>query len=105
MHRLPPRVLQASGFAVASAVNGRAALRVLEELVVDVMVLDVRVPLLGGIGLLESLDNPPAAVIVSADPVDAATRTRLGPKVRAHLRKPFDPRALVDAVTAASARS
>ena len=96
-------VLQASGFAVASAVDGREAIRVLDELVVDVMVLDVRMPRLGGLALLELLDHPPVTVIVSADPVDASTRARLGAKVRRYLAKPFDPRDLVEAVAAASA--
>ncbi|HUO49245.1 MAG TPA: response regulator, partial [Acidimicrobiales bacterium] len=95
-------ILQGNGFAVASAVDGREAMLVLEELVVDVMVLDVRMPRLGGLALLELLDHPPATVVVSADPVDAATRARLGAKVHRYLAKPFDPRRLVEAVTAAS---
>jgi len=78
-------ILQAAGFAVASAVNGRDAIRLLEELEVDVMVLDVRMPELSGLALLEMLEAPPAAVIVSADPVDTSTRARLGSKVRAYL--------------------
>ncbi|HXX90873.1 MAG TPA: response regulator [Acidimicrobiales bacterium] len=91
-------ILRASGFAVAAVADGRDAARVLEELVVDVMVLDVRMPRLGGLELLEMLEEPPVAVIVSADPVDPPVRERLGTKVRAYLRKPYDPRDLVAAV-------
>ena len=95
-------VLQASGFAVASAVDGTEAYRVLEELFVDVMVLDIRMPKLDGPSLIESLADPPAAVIVSANTIDAHTRARLDGKVSAYLQKPFDPRDLVAAVERAS---
>jgi two-component system OmpR family response regulator len=94
-------VLQTHGFAVTAATDGRDALRLLDELAVDVIVLDMRMPHLCGVALLELLEDPPVAVVVSADPVDASVRRRLGAKVHDYLAKPFDPRALVAAVAAA----
>jgi CheY-like chemotaxis protein len=95
-------VLQTNGFAVTAACDGRDALAVLELLRVDVIVLDMRMPHLGGAALLELVEDPPVAVVVSADPVDAGLRRRLGSKVHDYLAKPFDPRALVAAVAAAT---
>ncbi len=48
-------VLEHSGFTVSEATNGLEALRKLEARSVDLIVLDVFMPELGGIGFLENL--------------------------------------------------
>jgi CheY-like chemotaxis protein len=96
-------ILRAGGYPVVAAHDGRAAAAILDELVIGVLVLDVRMPRLGGIDLLDRIPAPPPTLIVSADRVDEATRHRLGTKVRGYLQKPFSPVHLLAAVAAAYA--
>lgn len=54
---------------VAEAANGRQALEILESEPVDVLLTDIRMPLMDGLALLERLSrlpNPPASVVLSA---------------------------------------
>ncbi|MGA2521569.1 MAG: response regulator [Acidimicrobiales bacterium] len=94
-------ILRRAHHSVAEAENGERALECLEEMEVRVLVVDVRMPRLDGIGLLRLLEDPPPAILISAYVVDDDARRSLGTKVRAYLRKPFRPEHLLEAVTSA----
>jgi len=65
-------------------------------------VLDVRMPHRDGIEVLDALDEPPPVVLMSAYCLDPAERSRLGDKVDAFLKKPFEPLRLLEEVGAAA---
>lgn len=50
-------ILQAEGMDVRSCFNGRAAIEMIEESAPDIILLDLRMPIMGGLELLEQL-NP-----------------------------------------------
>ena len=92
-------ILRGAGHPVATAATGREAASILEEFVVGVLILDVRMPKFSGVDLLDTLANPPPTVIVSAETVDSGVRARLGSKVLRYIRKPFHPGDLLEAVS------
>lgn len=63
-------ILKSGGYNVVSAFDGKAALEVLEDQHIDAILLDLRMPVLDGIGFLEAYQpkgrkNPPKIVIFS----------------------------------------
>jgi len=91
-------ILRRADHTVAEAENGAVALTCLEDMEVAVLVVDVRMPRLDGLSLLQGLEHPPPTVLISAYFVDDDVRQSLGPKVAAYLRKPFRPEHLLAAV-------
>jgi CheY-like chemotaxis protein len=94
-------ILRRARHTVAEAENGEAALDRLAEVEVGVLVVDIRMPRLDGLGLLRGLENPPPAIVISAYFVDDEVRRSLGSKVSSYLRKPFRPEHLLAAVDGA----
>ncbi len=95
-------LLEAAGYEVREAADGDAALRILDDNGVTVMILDIRMPRRDGIAVLDALEKPPAVVLVSAHRIDDELRTRVGPKVYQFLHKPVPPRQLLEAVAGAA---
>ncbi len=63
-------ILSTGGFNVVTAFDGKAALDVLKDTEVDIILLDLRMPVLDGIGFLEAyqpktLPKPPKIVVFS----------------------------------------
>lgn len=63
-------ILTSAGYEVITTFNGQEALEVLEKQDVDIILLDLRMPVLDGIGFLEAYqlpkrDNPPKVVVFS----------------------------------------
>lgn len=63
-------VLKTAGYKVLTAFDGKEALEVLEKHDADVILLDLRMPVLDGVGFLEayqlkSRKNPPKVVVFS----------------------------------------
>jgi class 3 adenylate cyclase len=90
------RSLTASGHEVRTAENGREALEALRESPVDVVLLDIVMPELDGIGALEQIKNDadlqdvPVIMISALDDYDSVVRCiELG--AEDYLPKPFDP--------------
>lgn len=86
-------VFQEDGYQVATAINGRDALRQVERWRPDVVVMDVRMPVMGGLEALPRVKAlvPQTAVILMSAYVDAATLPevwRLG--ASDFIYKPFD---------------
>ena len=90
--------LAAEGFPAETAADGAEARARLESSAYDALVLDLRMPKVDGLALLEWLKEagPPVAVIVISaygDVRDAVQAMKLG--ARDYLVKPFDPEELV----------
>jgi class 3 adenylate cyclase len=90
------RSLEASGHEVHSAENGREALELLRRAAFDVVLLDIVMPELDGIGALEQikedpdLQDVPVIMISALDDYDSVVRCiELG--AEDYLPKPFDP--------------
>jgi CheY-like chemotaxis protein len=94
-------VLRDRGFQPLPAANGAEALRVLETVRPDVVVLDLLMPVMHGWGFMESYlerteGKPIPIVVVSVNPALPRSFNRLG--VRHIVAKPFDVDALLEAV-------
>ncbi|MEU4541889.1 response regulator transcription factor [Nonomuraea dietziae] len=86
---------------VGEAADGAEAVALVETLRPDVLLLDLKMPVLDGLGALERLNGGPTRVLVLTSVSD---RSDVGPAMRAgaagFLYKDVDPNALVQAVRA-----
>ncbi len=89
-------VLQLSGWEVEVAEDGIAGLGRIPQAKPDVILLDLRMPHLDGVGLLEMLRSSPHGATL---PVVLVTGAEVPPEVKALadavLVKPFDPQELL----------
>ena len=88
-------LLSLDGYEVLQAVDGEEALRVLSDQPVDVLILDMAMPKVDGLGVLEALRPPqPKVIVLSAfayySPEQIEDRG-LSSKVTRVLRKPCPP--------------
>jgi cyclic di-GMP phosphodiesterase len=98
-------ILEAEGYRVSCAANGKEALRAFEREVPDLIVSDVMMPHLDGFGLLKAVRARPDGVAVpflflSARTEQAATTQARQLGADDYLFKPFDPDELTMAVRA-----
>lgn len=91
-------VLQTSGFSVVEAEDGAVAFGLLRENLYGLVLLDIRMPKLNGVALIEALTEMPPVVVHSAFMVSVGERERLGDKVVRYLHKPVSPQQLLSAV-------
>jgi DNA-binding response OmpR family regulator len=94
--------LTVAGFDVREAADGYDALVMLEQGKTDLMVLDLRMPLVSGLDVLEDMrarnENVPV-VVVTASPDDLSHLS-----VECVLKKPVTPEKLIATVTACLAK-
>jgi CheY-like chemotaxis protein len=102
-HRLMSFVLEQSGYAVVSALDGLQALDCLASMQIDLIVTDLTMPRLDGIGLAERVRAdtrfsavPIIVVTASGKETDEAKATGVG--VDTFLTKPVDSEDLTRAV-------
>jgi CheY-like chemotaxis protein len=98
IRRSVSEVLRTSGFRVAEAEDGAVAYGLLSEHRYGMVLLDIRMPVLDGVSLVEALQEVPPIIVYSAYSLDAGERARLGTKVVRYLRKPVSPEQLLSAV-------
>jgi DNA-binding response OmpR family regulator len=91
-------VLRISGFTVVEAEDGAVALGLLRENNYGMVLLDIRIPKLDGVSLIEALGELPPVVVHSAFMLSSEDRQRLGVKVARYLRKPVSPQELLSTV-------
>jgi len=94
-------VLENAGLEVIEAENGAVALQVVVANDVDVMLVDLKMPVCDGYEVLRRLGEPaPPVIVLSAFEQATAedVQTEFGPKVFAALRKPVSPGLLLDTV-------
>jgi CheY-like chemotaxis protein len=97
-------ILTWEGYAVRSAVHGRAALEVLEEEQVDIILMDVMMPVMGGVEAAAAIKADPRwrntpIILMSAGPLPEMNGSHWGEM----LRKPFPLDALLRALQTAIA--
>ena len=93
-------VLRTSGFSVDEAEDGEVARGLLRENCYGMVLLDIRMPRLDGVSLIESLGELPPVVVHSAFSLNAEERQRLGMRVVMYLHKPVSPPDLLNTVRA-----
>ncbi len=101
VRRSMSEVLQTSGFSVVEAEDGAVAYGLLRENHYGTVLLDLRMPKLDGVSLIEALGELPPVIVHSAFSLSAEERSRLGNKVVEYLRKPVSPQQLLNAVQGA----
>ncbi|MFI9555848.1 response regulator [Nonomuraea endophytica] len=93
--------LQEDITVVGEAADGQEAVELVGQLKPDVLLLDLKMPVLGGLGALERLTGSATRIVVLTSVSD---RSDVGPAMRAgaagFLYKDVDPSALVQAVRA-----
>jgi two-component system nitrogen regulation response regulator NtrX len=98
-------IFKSSGYSVAVAEDGEVALRLLKQMAVGVVLLDLRMPRRDGFSVLDSLTDPQLVVLVSARSLDEATLARVEGKIVTYLEKPVPPERLLDTVAATLGRA
>ena len=100
LRRLIVQVLRRAGFRVLEAENGAAALAVGRGEVLDALVSDVEMPVLGGVELAITLQasSPNLPVLLISGHADERVVGDLTPRTSDFLAKPFRPSELVDRV-------
>ncbi len=98
VRRSMSEVLQISGFSVVEAEDGAVAFGLLRENRYGMVLLDIRMPKLDGVSLIEALAEMPPVVVHSAFSLSSEDRARLGTKVVQYLHKPVTPQELLGTV-------
>jgi DNA-binding NtrC family response regulator len=93
-------VLSDAGYVVVEAEDGQVALAHLQSRAIGAVLLDLRMPNLDGIGLLDMLDDPPPTVIMTAHDYDYDVMARRN-KIFRYVQKPIPPTELLSLVAAA----
>jgi CheY-like chemotaxis protein len=91
-------LLLGAGFAVSTAIDGAEALTMLDEQRFDVMLLDIWMPHMTGLALLERLhDRPdlPKILVMTADDTPETLLMTLRKHAHQFVRKPIDPKGLL----------
>lgn len=108
IRRLIAYNLKRAGFAVLEAGDGKAAVRLLQKTVPDLIILDIRMPEMDGFQLLELMRKYPKAAAIPvvmmtalSQPTDVDRALALG--VVDYLVKPLDPTVLIAKVKEALA--
>ena len=87
-------VLRAAGFEVIEAADGFLALEALKLLAFDAVVLDLAMPVVDGIGVLDRMEDPPPVVLLTANDYTSAVQAH-GDRIFGVLTKPVAPHVLV----------
>jgi len=93
-------ILRGAGYSVSEARDGLGALESLRSMAVRVMVLDIAMPRLDGLKVLDELGECPPVVVMTAREYDTEIMSRRS-KVALYLQKPVPPENLLEAVAQA----
>jgi CheY-like chemotaxis protein len=95
-------ILKDAGFSVASALNGQDALTRLKEVKPDLLILDLMMPILDGIGVIEAIRSNDGLksipIILVSALSEHAVRLRCT-EYNAFLRKPYKIEDLMQAIS------
>ena len=94
------RLLRASGLEAEGYASGQEYLAGTAQRRPDCVLLDLHMPSMGGLTLLESLRDTPVVVITAHDQPETRAQC-LAAGVAAYLKKPLDERLLLNAISAA----
>ncbi|MGH9017588.1 MAG: response regulator [Acidimicrobiales bacterium] len=90
-------VLQSAGYRVVEAEDGAAALTQLRSSDIGAILLDIFMPGLDGLSLLDQLDDPPPVALLTAHAYDDSIVARRS-KVVLYIQKPVAPPILLEVV-------
>jgi CheY-like chemotaxis protein/anti-sigma regulatory factor (Ser/Thr protein kinase) len=99
-------VLKSSGYSVTVAANGAAALKKLREKPFDLLLTDLWMPRLDGLGLMAKIREEgitTRVVVLTSDETPEALLRAIREQASRYIRKPFDPKVLIAIVTDALA--
>jgi CheY-like chemotaxis protein/anti-sigma regulatory factor (Ser/Thr protein kinase) len=99
-------LLTEAGHQVTSAGDGPDALRLLDDGLFDIVVLDIGLPSMSGLDVLahaRTLASPPRVVMMTADDTPQTLLEAVRRQAHRYLRKPFAPREIVDVISDAAA--
>ncbi len=96
------RTLQLSGLpieACATANNGKEALRVLEQQVIDLVLTDINMPEMDGVQLVERMKSTATTrslpvLVISTDSTHARVSSMMSLGAKGYVKKPFSPEVL-----------
>jgi two-component system, NtrC family, nitrogen regulation response regulator NtrX len=94
-------LLRSEGYGVIEAVDGIEGLQRLKEESIDVVLLDLHLPRLDGLGVLDAMEDPPIVIVLSAFEYfdEDSMHSRFESKVFAFLQKPIPPIRLLSVVS------
>ena len=95
------KLLEQAGFESTAAFNGREALDELERQNYDLLVLDIRMPIMDGFQVMENLQKTtrrPKVIVITADTAQETVLQAMKEQVYQFVPKPFSLRALVQMV-------
>ena len=95
------KLVEQAGFEVGTAFNGREALEELERQPYDLLVLDIRMPIMDGFEVMEKLQKSarkPKVIVITADTAQETVLQAMREQVYQFVPKPFSLRALVQMV-------
>ena len=98
-------ILRRSGYSVAVADDGEAALELLRRCAVGLVLLDIRMPGRDGLSVLAALTTPQLVVLVSAYSLEDAATVSTDARVVTYLEKPVPPGQLLETVAATLRRT
>jgi CheY-like chemotaxis protein len=100
-------ILEGANYTVFEVGDGEEALEVLKQGHIDLLLLDLNMPKLSGLEVLDQVESqPPVIIVVSAFESfnEGELRKAVGPKLIGYLRKPFQPQKLLDMVADVKAK-
>ncbi len=95
------KLLEQAGFESTAAFNGQEALEELERQQYDLLVLDIRMPIMDGFQVMENLQKStrrPKVIVITADTAQETVLQAMKEQVYQFVPKPFSLRALVQMV-------
>jgi DNA-binding response OmpR family regulator len=101
-------LLSEAGYVVRQAADGPEAIRSLDETPFDVALLDVGLPGMSGLDVLErmrAVARPPLVIVMTADDTSETLLEAVRRQAYRFLRKPFAPAAIVEVIEVALAAS
>ena len=90
-------VLRTAGYRVVEAGDGLAALEHLKSSDIGAVLLDIFMPGLDGLSMLDQIEDPPPVALLTAHAYDEAVVVRRA-KIAMYMQKPINPSALLEAV-------
>ena len=94
-------ILEDAGYEALAVPDGQSALNAVRHSPVDVVVMDITMPGLSGLSVLEALgDPPPRVIMMTAHPVTDQQTQLMDERAFAFVRKPFAIPDLLDLVEA-----
>jgi len=103
MRRMVGDTLRGAGFAVVEGVNGEEALERIAGKVIDLVITDFNMPILGGIGLVKRLRALPKfkftpILLLTTESEEARKQEGRAAGATGWMVKPFDPTRLIQIV-------